>query len=120
MSCQIKTGNETLPLIKYSAGKSQPINCTSAQSLVWIKSHTAHVGGSGTDANLDMTFRIRGKDNSKTVIDKCSSGECKCDKVQANRHCKRTNCHEYGAVEMYKVSNTGTCDDLLETVAEEL
>ena len=74
MSCQCKTGNETLPLIMNSAGKSQPINCTSAQSLVKIKSHTTHTSGSGTDANLDMRFKIRVKDNSQTVNDKCPSG----------------------------------------------
>ena len=56
------TTNTSDPLILTNYGiKSDPIDCKRQMALQRVKTHTTHISSSGTNANLDMTFRVTKK-----------------------------------------------------------
>ena len=63
ISCTKKNANDTsIPLILTKKGNlSEPIECQREMALQRVKTHTTHISRSGTNANLDMTFRVTKK-----------------------------------------------------------
>ena len=90
------------PLILTRSGiRSDPVDCKRQMSLQRVKTHTTHIKSSGTDANLDMTFRVTKKvGNDHEIVRRC-------EKLRLNDRCTSNNCHEYGDIENYYVSDLG-------------
>ena len=93
--------NTSVPLKLKRGGKSDPIECKQAMALQRVKTHTTHIADSGTDANLDMKFRVVQKVGNETKI----VGEC--ESLRLNNRCTRNNCHEKGNIENYYISHLG-------------
>jgi len=111
ISCTKKDANTSVPLILTRRGISDPIDCKREMALQRVKTHTTHILNSGTDANLDMTFRVTNSTNDDVR---------RCEKLRLNDRCSSYNCHEYGDIDNYYVSDLATCDDLMEELAEGL
>ena len=102
ISCTTKDANTSDPLILTNKGVlSDPIDCKREMALQRVKTHTTHISYSGTDANLDMTFRVTKKvGNDHEIVRRC-------EKLRLNDRCKSFNCHEYSDIENYYVSDLG-------------
>jgi hypothetical protein len=119
ISCTKKNANGTsIPLKVTKEGyiSEHFLECKREMALQKVKTHTTHISNSGTDANLDMTFRVTEKvGNGNGIIRR------RCESLRLNARCSsKYNCHEYGDIEEYHVSDLATCDDLMEELAEGL
>ena len=105
ISCTKKNaaGNMTIPLILTTKGVlSDPIDCKQEMALQRVKIHTTQISLSGTDANFDITFRVKGKVGNNHEYE-----FVRCEKLRLNNRCSTTNCHEYGDIDNYYVSDLG-------------
>ena len=103
ISCTKKNATaNTVPLILTRSGiRSDPIDCKREMVLQRVKTHTAHKSESGTNANIDMTFRVMKKVENDTEI------VMTCEKLRLSKKCGSYNCHEKGDIENYFVSDLG-------------
>ena len=102
ISCTKKdNANTSVPMIltKNEEELSESIDCKQEIALQRVKTHTTHITHSGTGANIDMTFRVTEKNGNKIVG--------RCEKLRLNDRCTSSNCHEYGNIENYYVSDQG-------------
>ena len=103
ISCTKKnaTANTSVPLILTRKGISDPIDCKREMALQRVKTHTTQILYSGTNANLDMTLRVTKKlGNDDEIVRRC-------EKLRLNTRCSSSDCHEYGDIENYYVSDLG-------------
>ena len=104
ISCTKKNAaaNTSVPLILTRSGIiSDPIDCKREMVLQRVKTHTTQISESGTNANIDMTFRVTKKVGNDDEIVR------RCEKLSLSIRCISYNCHEYGDIENYYVSDLG-------------